>query len=144
MHIGQTEEWEKKLQRHQLGSPFRKVEYPEQKSLNRHKRSSDRYQTVILLSLEIKAGSEVLWLPLLHWQHEEYRTLDTCAQGDCGSAEGRAAASLQRAEQLSGSKATPQMADLSQLLQPGHRTTEVLLQYSKYQQALAMPSLCIF
>lgn len=80
MHIGQTEEWEKKLERHQLGSPFRKVEYPEQKSLNRHKRSSDRYQTVILLSLEIKAGSEVLWLPLLHWQHEEYRTPDTCAE----------------------------------------------------------------
>lgn len=47
-------------------------------------------------------------------------------------------------EQLSVSKATPQMADLSQLVQPGHRTTEVLLPSSKYQQALAVPSLCIF
>lgn len=57
---------EKQLERYQLGSTFRKAEFPEQKSLNKHKRSSDRYQTMILLSSEVKAGSEIFWFPLIH------------------------------------------------------------------------------
>lgn len=35
---------------------------------------------MILLSSELKASSEVFWFPLLHWQHEKYRTLHTSAQ----------------------------------------------------------------
>jgi len=50
----------KKPEIYQLGSTFRKAEFQEEESLNRHKRSSDRYQTMILLSSEVKAGSEIL------------------------------------------------------------------------------------